>query len=421
MAPSARKPAACCWKPTPTGRSKLVPSLDAEVIVVGGGPVGLTLAAALGAQGIATLVLEGLPELPEDLRGSTFHPATLDMLEPLGVVEPMLARGVRVPNYQVRDRRSREIIADFDFSLLRDDTRHPYRLQCEQHKLSALLLERIARTASAEVRFANRYLSHTHHDDTIQVTVRTPQGECSLSAMWLVGADGIGSAVRRTAEIAFEGFTYPEKFLSVSTPYDFRSAIPNLALVTYLADPEEWCLLLRAPELWRVMFPIPPDEPDSTTLSDAAVERRLQGLHPRPQPYEVAHRTLYPVQQRVAASFRSGRVCLAGDAAHANNPLGGMGLNSGIHDAFALSDALARVLHDGAAPSLLDDYSRHRRRIALDHINAQAARNKRLLEERDPAARARVRAELTATAADPRKARDYLLRASLIASLREQH
>lgn len=390
-----------------------------RVVIAGAGPVGLALAQLLAQAGVPVVVLEANPDLAEDLRASTFHPPTLDMLAGLGVAEGLIALGVVAPVWQVRERRG-GLVAEFDLSLLKDDTAHPYRLQCEQYKLARLIKQRLDVLPGAEIRFSSRLAELAQHGDGVDAVVEdVGSGErYSLRAGWLVGCDGTGSQVRQSLGIAYEGFTYPERFFSISTPFDFAAHIRGLSYVSYFADPEEWCFLLRVPGLWRVMFPIPEAEPDAVTASAERVEGRLQGVLTVPEPYPVVHRTLYRVQQRIAETYRQGRVLLAGDAAHNNNPLGGMGLNSGLHDAFNLAEKLIAVLRGEAEEELLERYVRQRRWVSLEHVNQMAARNKALLEARDPEVRRRGLDDLKRTAADPEKAYRYLLNSSLISSLR---
>ena len=230
-------------------------------------------------------------------------------------------------------------------------------------------------------------------------------------------ADGASSAIRRDLNIEFAGFTYPERFLVISTTFEYADHMPRLSYVNYCSDPQEWCVLLRVPALWRVLFPTRPDESDDEVLGDASVQARLQDLLPQPVPYETAHRTLYKVHQRVAQTFRQHRAFLAGDAAHINNPLGGMGMNGGVHDAMNLCDKLLSVMQQGASPDILDRYERQRRTIAIEYINASTARNKKEIEERDPAIRRKTQDELRAIAADPAASRAYLRKTSMMDAL----
>jgi 3-(3-hydroxy-phenyl)propionate hydroxylase len=206
--------------------------------------------------------------------------------------------------------------------------------------------------------------------------------------------------------------------LVVSTPFDFSAVIPHLASVSYVADPERWHFLLRIPDLWRVMFPIPAEVPDEAALEHGYAQAALASVVLGISNYQIAHTTLYRVHQRVAKTYRVGRVLLAGDAAHINNPLGGMGMNGGIHDAVNLTDRLARVIAGEVGAEELDRYDRQRRLVTLEYVQTQSIRNKQNLEAREEKERDRFRGELRRTAADPGLTRDYLLRVSMIASLK---
>ena len=387
------------------------------VLVAGAGPVGLVVAVYLAQHEVPVTVLEAEPTLPETLRASTFHPPTLDMLASTGVLDAFLAMGLKAPTLQYRERAG--CIAEFDFARIADVTAHPYRLQCEQFKLNRLLHEKLATLPGAEVRFSSEVTGVEEDGTSVTAVVGQGGGTSRFRGRYLVGADGARSNVRKALDIPFEGFTWPERFLVVSTPFPFDEHFDRLAPVSYFADPEEWFFLLRVPGLWRAMFPTSPEESDEEVLGDASIERRLQSIITTGQPYAVRHRTLYPVHQRVAARYRQGRAFLAGDAAHINNPLGGMGMNGGIHDGYNLAERLARVCNGEAPDSELDGYERQRRPIALEYANAHSTRNKQNLEARDPERQQEFRRRMRETATDPKKAYDYLLQVSMIASLRQ--
>jgi 3-(3-hydroxy-phenyl)propionate hydroxylase len=218
--------------------------------------------------------------------------------------------------------------------------------------------------------------------------------------------------------IEFEGFTWPEKFLSIGSPLDYTEYLSGLSNVSYISDPDEWCALVRVVGSWRIVFPTDPTSDDAEVLSDEHVERLMRKFLPIRGVFEIFHRSIYRVHQRVAKTFNLGRVLLAGDAAHLNNPLGGMGMNSGMHDAFNACEKVARILLDGAdADALLDRYTRQRRMVAVEYVQAASIRNKKLLEERDPAVRRARFDELRAIASDPGQAREYLRRSTLYESL----
>jgi 3-(3-hydroxy-phenyl)propionate hydroxylase len=379
-----------------------------SVLIAGAGPVGLCAANVLADAGVAVTVLEAEPRLPENLRASTFQPPTLDMLARFGAAERLMRMGRVAPKVQYRDRAG--WVAEFDFGLIAGETDHPFRVQCEQFRLNQVLAARLP-----QVRYASAVTWVEQDEASVTVTIN---GGERLRGQWLIGADGAKSRVREALGIRLGGFTWPERFLVASTPFDFAAVLPNLCDVSYFADPEEWFFLLRVRDVWRAMFPTRPEEMDQEILSDPAIEARLQRVYRKNSPYEVTHRTLYPVHQRVAETYRQGRVFLAGDAAHLNNPLGGMGMNGGIHDAFSLAEKLSSVMVGRKPVTELDAYERQRRPVALEYVNTISSANKRNLETRDPAAQRRWREEMTRAASDPRLAREYVLKISMIASLR---
>jgi 3-(3-hydroxy-phenyl)propionate hydroxylase len=386
--------------------------MQAEVLVAGAGPVGLCAANVLADAGVQVTVLEAEPRLPENLRASTFQPPTLDMLAHLGAARRLIDMGRVARRLQYRDRTG--WVAELDFGVIAEETAHPYRVQCEQYKLNQVLAERLA--PKARIEFGCEVTDVRQDSNSVTVSVN---GTREVKGKWLIGADGGRSRVREALGIRLEGFTWPERFLVASTPFDFAAALPGLCDVAYFADPEEWFFLLRVPGVWRAMFPVREEEKDEEAISDASIQRRLRRVHASASGYEIHHRTLYAVHQRVAQSYRKGRCFLAGDAAHLNNPLGGMGMNGGVHDAFNLAEKLAAVMAGRAGEEELDRYERQRRPVALEYVNTITIANKRNLEAKDPAAHRRWKADMARTAADSRLAREYMLRTSMIASLRK--
>lgn len=365
------------------------------------------------------MLLEGEPSLPTDLRASTIHPPTLDALDDLGVAARLLSQGLIARHFQHRDRRTGEA-ATFDLGLIADATRHPFRLQCEQYKLTQAVVAMLREYPHAQVLFGHRVEQVAQDADGVTVHAETPDaGFRAFRGSHLVGADGASSRVRRSLCVNFEGFTYPERFLVLSTTFDFAAALPGLTYVNYVADVYEWCVLLRTPSLWRVLVPVDTAARDAEVLSEANAQHCLQRIVHRDAPYHVEHRTLYRVHQRVAARWRVGRVVLVGDACHVNNPLGGMGMNGALHDAIAAAAALHAIRTGTADDAALDRYERQRRTVCVRFVQEQTKRNKAAIEDPDPERQRRRLAELRQIAGDPARAREYLLRSSMIESVRQ--
>jgi 2-polyprenyl-6-methoxyphenol hydroxylase-like FAD-dependent oxidoreductase len=387
--------------------------IDERVLIAGAGPVGLVAAANLVNAGVPVTVFEAGADLSEESRASTFHPPTLDMLERLGAAAPLIAQGLIAPRFQYRSKRH-GVLAQFDFSAIADTTGHPYRVQCEQSKLTRILCQQLSAKAEFELQFNARVKDASQDRARVEIAIERNGHTERRSGRWLIGADGARSDVRRAAGIEFPGFTWPERFLVVSTPFDFGSVISGLVAVSYVADPQRWHFLLQIPGLCRVMFPIALHESDERALSAEFAQSLMATVVPGISNYEIAHTTLYKVHQRVAETFRRGQIFLAGDAAHINNPLGGMGMNGGIHDAINLTSRLVEVWHGREHDSDLERYDRQRRGVTLEYIEQQSIQNKRNLES-DGTEFGRSLAQI---AADKGRTHDYLLRVSMIASLR---
>jgi 3-(3-hydroxy-phenyl)propionate hydroxylase len=384
-----------------------------NVIVVGAGPVGTVAALACARFGLSVTLLEAQSRIDDSPRASTTQPPTLEILAELGLIDEYLRVGLVSRTFQFWDRPTLKLIAEFDFDRLKGETAYPFVVQTEQHKLANMAIERLRALGNAEVRLGEK-VTAVEQDET-RVKVKTASSE--LPADYVIAADGGRSTVRKALDIEFEGYTWPERFLVITTKFDFQVAL-GCCFRNYMADPQEWTNLFKVAGddlkgRWRAVFNTREDETDEEALSDASVRARLSRIYVPEGERDYLHLNLYAVHQRVAKSFRKGRVLLCGDAAHVNNPIGGLGLNSGIHEAWDLAGLLNRVLR-GEAEQILDTYEAKRRPLNIKYVQEQTIANKRRLEERDPAQRAQRFAELRASAEDPKRHKAFLMRASLL-------
>jgi 3-(3-hydroxy-phenyl)propionate hydroxylase len=387
-----------------------------DVVVIGAGPVGMVTALSLVRQGARVALIEAYRDVPTENRAATTHSSTLTLLDDLALTPQILEQGLRADLFQWRDFVSGEIVAEYDFGLLKDECRYPFAVQLEQHKL-VLMIEAILAGESLLTYFReSRVTRIAEHGDRITVQASGVRDDVECEARYVIGCDGARSVVRKFMAVDYEGFTFDEKFGVVTVRHDFEASL-GYRTRSYLSDVDCWFGIFKVPGeagegIWRTTYPLKQDLSRDRTTAEQEVRRTYAKYLPAAIDAEITQLNTYNVQQRVAAGFRRGRAMLAGDAAHLNNPLGGLGLNSGIHDALNLTEKLMQVL-GGADDTLLDLYDRQRRGPAKQYVQAQSIQNKKLLEERSPEAREANMRAMRATIADPTAHRAYLRRASL--------
>lgn len=388
-----------------------------RVIIVGAGPIGLVATYWLARLGIPVLTLERDTETPSDMRASTFHPPSMDLMEEFGITPMLVAAGVPAPQWQIRVHETKESVI-FDLGVLKGETAHPYRLQCEQARLNRILVAEIAKLDNVDLRFGTEVEAVAQDENGVTVTA-TRGGETEvLTGRYLIGADGARSIVRKSFGIDFDGKAYPETLTLTVTDFRFEDHIPGLLNVNYHWREEGNYSLMKVPGAWRSGGRLRPGQDLSDVLSDAAAERHFQTVWPKSSPYNIIYRGSYRAHRRIASTFNVGRAFLAGDAAHLNDPQGGMGMNSGIHDAINLAHTIRAVM-DGADPSAFDRYTRQRRTIATDEVQENAEQLSTVIKEKAWDARiARLR-QMQAIAADPVKHKAFLLKTSMISGLRK--
>lgn len=332
--------------------------ITTDVLVVGAGPTGLTLALALAEAGVACTIVDAQTEGANTSRAAVVHARTLEVLDPLGVARPLVQEGIQATTFTIRDRD--RVLMSIGFSNL--PTRYPYTLMVSQATTEALLLDRLT-TQGVKVVRPTRVTGLVQTDAGV---VADLDDGGRIAARWVVGADGMGSTVREAAGISFDGDDDPESFL-----------LADVVLAT--GGVRDEVILHFSPAGMLVLAPLPggvhrvvvtmdpaPEHPRVTDVQALLDERGP--LARRAVVDRVIWGSRFRVHHRVAARYRSGRVLLAGDAAHVHSPAGGQGMNTGIQDAVALASALRSALDGDVAA--IDTYERTRRPVAEDVVRA---------------------------------------------------
>ncbi len=384
------------------------------VIIAGAGPVGLFAAVLLVRAGVRVIVLERFEGLSLDRRASTFHPATLDLLDSVGLAERLVALGSINQGWQYMIHGTKNH-AVFDLESISDLTSHPYRLQCEQYYFSDIAIEYLLGNPLFEIRFGHGVLGVEDRGGEVRIRAGKPGAEYELKTSWLVAADGGNSTIREQLGLPFAGSVLPSTSITLVLNHPFQNEIPGLLGVNYVWTQSGYYSLIQIRDLWRFTYSPDPGQDLLDALSPSVAQAHIQSIFPNLRPYELLHIDHYTLQQRCLEAFRHGRVLFVGDAAHLNSPTGGMGMNAGIHDAQCLVEHLLPVL-EGADNELLNRYSRRRRTIALEEIQRLSARNFRWHREINPSRRMEIWRELQEIVKDHKKTRDFLLDSSMIRS-----
>ncbi|MBK9262320.1 MAG: FAD-dependent monooxygenase [Polyangiaceae bacterium] len=387
---------------------------SSPVVIAGAGPVGLCLALALARAGIPVAVFEAEAALQTGLRGAAYHPPTLEWFHAWGILDEARRRGIEVRQLRYWERATRECVASFDYALIANDAPFPFRLHCMQGELCRIAYAALAGMPHASVHFSHRLVDITDHGTHIDATFEIPGGLRSIQGTFLCGADGAHSTTRKRLGVAFEGVSYVDRFLVINGDFAPESVLPGMAPVNYVFDPDEWVIVLQLPGFVRVVFRVDEKEVDADVISDAAVTARLERFLGAEVPNVRRECSIYKVHERLASAFRVGRVLLLGDAAHVNNPTGGMGLNGGILDAATLASALTRIHHGALAEVELDTYAQVRRATAERDVLPRAGENYRQMAARTASERAARNQAIRRAALDSTLARAHLLRFSMI-------
>jgi len=383
-----------------------------DVLIIGAGPVGLSLALSLAREGIKVTVLEAQNQLSDEARASTIHPPTLEFWRDLGVADRVVDAGIRVDRLQYWERGSRELLAEFDYSLISKDTAYPFRLQCPQATVIPLLAAEL-QAAGGKILFGHKLIGIAQDAEGVNASIVGPEGAYQSRCSWLAGCDGASSAVRQSLEIPFPGKTYEDRFLLTSTNLELDPVYPGIGPVAYIFDPREWVIVMQVPGATRVVFRLHPEEDAAAAQEPSALRARLDRFVGSSLNYGIHSSRIYRVHQRVADQFRKGRILLAGDAAHINNPAGGMGMNSGVHDARDLGIAFIELFREGD-DSALDRYAANRRAIAAEGVQTHTDQHYGELSTTQEAQRQARNQAYRSAAQDPETARKWVLERAML-------
>jgi 3-(3-hydroxy-phenyl)propionate hydroxylase/6-hydroxy-3-succinoylpyridine 3-monooxygenase len=380
---------------------------SSNVVVAGGGPVGLVIALGLAKAGIEVTVIEKKPAVGSSPRAMAYLYAVLDGFEKLGVLGEFEREGIAVDRMTFIDYATGERIPH-TFTPLAGYVRHPYTLHLGQDQVSRILMREIARYPNARVRYGAELTDLNQDDRGVTARVKTTEGESALRAAWLVGADGASSAVRSSLGLGFDGFTWPDRFVATNIKFPFEQHDHGYA--NFQIDPVYGAIIAKINKagLWRYTYREPGELPVQT-LNQRITEHLAKAL-PGDAAYQLVQFSPYRIHQRAAETFRTGRVLLAGDAAHITNPAGGLGLVGGFLDALVLHEALAAVIHGRADEAVLDAYAAERRRVFTEVVSPMATENKKRMFDPPPGdARAQMIEGLRFLAVNDDARRDQLL------------
>jgi 2-polyprenyl-6-methoxyphenol hydroxylase-like FAD-dependent oxidoreductase len=352
-----------------------------KVIVVGAGPVGLTTATNLARLGVPVLVLERYHQVDQSPRAASYQPCAQAELAETGTFEDVKRESVvnDAVSFWIKGKRVARV------AKTEGGSKFPHGINVPQPRLAAILLHHLITKYDSEVRF-NQKVTEISQDEKAKIVSltaldMTTNQETKYTTEWLIGCDGAGSSVRKLSNIAFEGFSWPKEDFVASNVRGFDFFKHGFSTGNILMDPLHWAVvaILDDTGLWRIAFGLRAGLTNEEIRAE--LDEHYKHIFPVwPAEYELVELNKYKPHQRCASTFRQGRILLAGDAAHSNNPIGGLGLTTGLLDAGPLGRALGAVINGRAPDSLLDKWATSRREKWLTFTNAFSIENKRMAQ-----------------------------------------
>lgn len=384
------------------------------VIIVGAGPVGLTASLVLARAGVESVLLEATPKLVEDLRTTIIQPSSLEMWSALDADEGFREYGTKCPTMQFRERTG-GVVANLDYSCLAKDTSFPHILLCALPYVVPTLHKALLATGRAQVLFGHKVEEARQRDSEVVVTGKGPSGSFELRAAFVIGADGTRSVVREGLDIARQRVAQTTRLFRVTVDAPIEDYLPGVENYSYVMDPFCFGLVLRNPEFWRVPIGLSHEGPETAELApvDSDGQRLMRECMFAGKPIDITAARPLIAPNWIATEFGVGRILLAGDSAHAMNPMAGTGMNSGVLDAVDAALATREAVALGEPGVLWRRYVATRPNVARD-IATRAMSRYYLLTERDEERRAQRNRWLAGVASDEARRRTCLTQFSLL-------
>ena len=389
------------------------------IVIIGAGPVGLITALRLSQLGMRSIIIEKNNAIQDELRASTFHPPTIEMLDELGIAKELISMGLKTKHWQFRVHETGEK-ALFDLGHINKDTKYPFRLQAEQKELCRIATKKAETDKNIDLRMGHQLNNLFQNDELVEISVSVEdQSDYTVKTPLMVAADGSSSKSRDIMGLSFSGKTYPETTILVATEFPFHEHIQELSNVNYVWSDWGTYSLLRLPGIWRCsLYPDIGETIDQATTPES-INEKLNRIVPDQKDFRIVEVRPYKIHQRILDTYVHGRVVFAGDAAHLNSPSGGMGMNGGIHDGWCLSESLKDIFLGGLPLTRLGLYSDQRQKIAENEILKNADKNRSRMQERDKNHREAELVRLKKIASNPKRAREFLMKSSMIKGLKE--
>lgn len=337
-------------------------SSNLPVAIVGAGPVGFTTALALDYYNIPFVLFEANLEVSRETKAGTTLTRTLEIWQRFGAAAKILTKALRVDEIGDIDRATNKTRRSVKLHLLGDETRFPFVVNLPQHDMEPVLRECVSNSGVGAVHFGHRLTDFTQHDDRVELHLETTSGKKTVEASYLLACDGGRSTVRDRLGVAVKGQSFPERYSLVDLKVDLDIENPrDFPYLAYFSDAKEWMILVRQPQCWRFLYPLPQGQKDYSIddLRDKAVH-----FIGKVSNVEVLGSNIYNIHHRVAEKWRVNRVMLLGDAAHLITPMWALGLNTGILDANSIAWRMAWLLRGWADESLLDSYESEQKPVA---------------------------------------------------------